>query len=389
MEISVLTADVSHNCLGRAYLLARVLQRRYEVEIVGPAFAGEVWKPLAGQDDVRMRIVPAHPAFYNTISLMRAIAEKTTGEVIYASKPLLTSYGAALLGRASHARPVVLDIDDWQMGFQREALRNLTALGKLRRFARSVFYLSSPASYWTSLLGERLATVADAVTVSSSFLQARFGGTVVPHGRDTNVFNPRQFDKEALRLEFKISKDRKVVSFIGTPLPYKGIEDLIDAIDLLKDHRFLLMLVGLSNSPYSTLLRDVVAQRLGAHRAALFGLRPFADLPKFLAVSDVVVLPQRSNRATLGQVPAKVFDAMAMAKPIIATRVSDLPQILLGCGWIVDPEDPQQLAEAIRYVFDHPAEAREMGCRARERCIQDYSWDALEGTLVGIFCKYE
>lgn len=81
--------------------------------------------------------------------------------------------------------------------------------------------------------------------------------------------------------------------------------------------------------------------------------------------------------------------AMAMAKPIIATIVSDLPEILDGCGWIVEPENPEQLAEIIQYVFNHPAEVEEMGWKARERCIEKYSWDAMEKVLVGVFKKYE
>ena len=36
MKISILSPDLSHNCLGRAYLLVKILQRRYEVEIIGP-----------------------------------------------------------------------------------------------------------------------------------------------------------------------------------------------------------------------------------------------------------------------------------------------------------------------------------------------------------------
>ncbi len=48
---------------------------------------------------------------------------------------------------------------------------------------------------------------------------------------------------------------------------------------------------------------------------------------------------------------------MAMAKPIIATSVSGIPEVLDGCGWIVEPENPKQLAETIQYAFDHPVEA--------------------------------
>ena len=80
---------------------------------------------------------------------------------------------------------------------------------------------------------------------------------------------------------------------------------------------------------------------------------------------------------------------MAMAKPIIATNVSDLPQILKGCGIVVEPEDVSGLAEKISWVFSNPLEAEEMGRRAREKCIEEYSWDVMEKKLVAIFDKYK
>jgi len=106
-------------------------------------------------------------------------------------------------------------------------------------------------------------------------------------------------------------------------------------------------------------------------------------------MADVVVIPQKRNFSTIGQIPAKVFDAMAMARPIIATNVSDLPEILDGCGWIVEPENPKQLAETIQYVLNNPEEAEEMGWKARQKCIEKYSWDAMEKVLLGVFGKYE
>jgi len=78
-----------------------------------------------------------------------------------------------------------------------------------------------------------------------------------------------------------------------------------------------------------------------------------------------------------------------MAKPIIATSVGDLPEILDGCGWIVEPENPEKLAEKIQYVFTHPNEAKEMGWKAREKCKAKYSYEAMETILLNIFKKYK
>ena len=120
-----------------------------------------------------------------------------------------------------------------------------------------------------------------------------------------------------------------------------------------------------------------------------FGLQPFETVPEFLAMADVVVIPQRKNFSTMGQMPAKVFDAMAMAKPIIASNISDLPEILDGCGWIIEPENPKKLAEKIRYVLNNSEEAEAMGNKARQKCIEKYSWNAMEEILLKVFKKYE
>ena len=52
MKISILTPDLSHNCLGRAYLLAKILQRHYEVEIVCPIFGDGIWEPVANDKSI-------------------------------------------------------------------------------------------------------------------------------------------------------------------------------------------------------------------------------------------------------------------------------------------------------------------------------------------------
>jgi glycosyltransferase involved in cell wall biosynthesis len=106
----------------------------------------------------------------------------------------------------------------------------------------------------------------------------------------------------------------------------------------------------------------------------LMGEIPFAEVPHYLAAADLVAVPQRLTSDTVGQVPAKLFDAMALARPIVSTRVSMIPEILDGCGLVVSPCDPGELAGALAYLLDHADEARSMGLKARERCVQRYSY---------------
>ena len=106
-----------------------------------------------------------------------------------------------------------------------------------------------------------------------------------------------------------------------------------------------------------------------------------AGLPKHLSAADILVIPQRDTTDTQGQIPAKLFDAMAMAKPVITTRVSDIPEVLGRHGYLVEPGNSEELARTLQYVLDHPEEAKERGLRARERCIELYDLKVMEAKL--------
>ncbi|WP_176548195.1 glycosyltransferase [Natrinema sp. CBA1119] len=118
-------------------------------------------------------------------------------------------------------------------------------------------------------------------------------------------------------------------------------------------------------------------KRIAGNSLTIKGQQPFDEIPKWIAAVDAIAIPQRNTLATRGQLPAKVFDAMAMAKPIIATNVSDLPTILDGCGLIVEPEEPTQLQDAILRLFFDETLREEIGQAARKRCVKQYSYDAL------------
>jgi len=64
-------------------------------------------------------------------------------------------------------------------------------------------------------------------------------------------------------------------------------------------------------------------------------------------------------------------------------------RFLDGCGWIVESKGPKQLAETIQYVLNNPEEADVMGRKARKKCMEKYSWDAMEKILLKVFKKYE
>lgn len=388
MKISILTPDLSHNCLGRAYLLAKILQRHYEVEIVGPIFGNGIWEPVIDDKSIVYKSINISGRF-KPYWQIRKLARKIDGNVIFASKPIFTSFGVGLFKKALYNKPLILDIDDWEMGFIKDVYNGLSFIRYCKRIILSAAFFYRLNSYWNNIFCEKLTYFADEITVSGSFLKKKFGGEIIWHARDTKTFDPDKFDKSLIRKQHGIKDIKKIVMFFGTTRPHKGVEDLIKAITLIKNLDVILVIVGIDyKSSYCLNLIEAAKRRLG-ERFIDFGLQSFERVPEFLAMADVVVIPQKRNFSTIGQVPGKVFDAMAMAKPTIATNVSDLPEILDGCGWIVEPENPEQLSKSIQYVLDNPEEAEKMGWKARRKCIERYSWDAMDNVMVKVFGKYE
>jgi glycosyltransferase involved in cell wall biosynthesis len=114
-------------------------------------------------------------------------------------------------------------------------------------------------------------------------------------------------------------------------------------------------------------------------------------MPELLAMADLVALPDSRTPKSMGYIPAKVYEAMAMTVPVIASDLSDMPEILEGCGYVIPADDSTALREKIVQVLLQPAEARELGRRARQRVIERYSWDAgakvLQGVVEGVAAR--
>ena len=153
MKVSILCFDLSDNAAGRAHLLARLLAPIAEVEVVGPRHgAGR----LAAGGRRRRRATSASrragcPRFAAAVPALLRAAD---GDLLYASKPRLGSAGIGLLKRRLGRRPLLLDIDDWEVGF---FLRG----GAWGTAGRALNWGNPRGLPWTWLM-ERAARAADA-----------------------------------------------------------------------------------------------------------------------------------------------------------------------------------------------------------------------------------
>lgn len=349
MLVTVVSSDVSDNALNRAIVLSELLAPNFDVQLVGSRFGRDVWEPARGRP---VEIVPGTWLPLYAPSMARLV-KRIRGDVVYAVKPLLPSYGAALLAR----RPVILDIDDDELAF--------------RPRGHPRYSFGHPLGRAWTRLALSLRSRAAAITVATRVLRQRFGGTLVPHARDTRRLRPMPEARLAARAALGVG-DGSVVMFLGTPRPHKGIEDAAAAVRLMR-RLATLVVIGADSS---TAAMEGVALRPPC---------PLDRLGFLLAAADVVVVPQRRTAAAAVQLPAKLLDAMAAARPVVATDVADNAAILAeGRGVIVPPADPPALAHALDAILADPASAAAMGARARAWCERHASVDALAGVVAEV-----
>jgi glycosyltransferase involved in cell wall biosynthesis len=385
LKVTLVVSDLSKSGAGRwggavrPFLLAQALRKLgCRVKLVGFTF-GET-APIAPTPDLEIVAVPGSP-YPQFLKSAGALLREIHGDVIYAYKPKPTSFGVALLQKLRTKRPLILDIDDWELSWHGGEQSNYRPTPK--QFARDVLKpngaLRNPDHPVYLRWMEALVSRADAVTLHTQFLQNRFGGVYVPNGKDIALFNPDHYDSPTLKQKYGLEGCRTLM-FPGAPRPYKGVEDVLMALEQLNQPDLRLVIVG--GSPYDDYDRQL-SERWGKWIIQL-PKTPHAHMPEVIAAADVIVVPQRDTPAAQAQFPLKLTDGMAMAKPILATRVGDIPRILGNTGYLVDPDSPAQLATQIEWVFADLEAAIALGKQARQRCIEHCSIEAMATCLATV-----
>lgn len=375
-KISLVVSDLAGGGTVRAYLLAQVLQKLdLEIEIVGFLFGKELYAvPPSG---MRVISIPGF-SYPHCLRSVGQMLRHLNGDIVYAVKPKPTSFGISLLKKLRTRRPLLLDMDDWEMSWH--GGDQWTYHPSLKQFARDILKpngaLRNPDHPLYVKWIENWVSMADAITLDTQFLKNRFGGVYLPNGKDTDLFNPASYNIHQSRLKYGLDGYR-ILMFPGAPRPHKGLEDVLVALDRLDQPDLRLVIVG--GSPYDD-YDDYLIETWGRWIVKLPRCS-VETMPEILAAAHVIVVPQRDTLTAQSQFPLKLTDGMAMAKPVLSTRVGDIPDILENTGYLVDPNSPDQIADCIKLIFEDLDEAYRKGIQAREKCVRSYSVNSMATTL--------
>lgn len=175
-------------------------------------------------------------------------------------------------------------------------------------------------------------------------------------GVDLKKFNPNIESNEIFK---KIGG--KTIIFVGRLTDVKDPVNLIKAYKIAKQNIPNLSLIICGDGE----LREECEQNSDSD---VHFLGIVQNTPTYLKGADAFVLPSKYDAS-----PRALMEAMAMGKACIATNVGGIPDFLSGCGILVEPENPELLAEKIVYLLNSPTKAKKLGDKAKERAEKYYN----------------
>ena len=192
---------------------------------------------------------------------------------------------------------------------------------------------------------------------------------VISNGVDTKLFDSNGWDSAKLRGDLHLSKEKLCV-YSGRLDRWAGMNILRSLCDSAKmrelDVKFLLV-----GSGDSEIIRN--------DNVLYLGETPHEKIPSILAISDVVLIPFPNNEVSHAASPLKLFEGMAMQKPVIASRLSGIQEVVLDGenGFLADPDSPDEWIEKLETVLSSDELAARTGENARRTVEKRFDWNML------------
>jgi glycosyltransferase involved in cell wall biosynthesis len=198
--------------------------------------------------------------------------------------------------------------------------------------------------------------------------------TVMSNGVDTERFHGRREAGDEVRRRFGLSGQR-VVGFVGWIREWHGLEDLVRGMpqwpaDLSDVH---LLIIG--DGPARSAIESAASACGVADRVHITGAVPHAQIVDHLAAIDVALQPAATSYAS----PMKIFEYLAMAKPVVAVDQENTREILEdgANALFFPPGDRVAFVSAVQEIFSDQQRLEQMSARARSAIFErGFLWDA-------------
>jgi len=191
-------------------------------------------------------------------------------------------------------------------------------------------------------------------------------------GVDLNSFLP-VLDKNLARQNLSLATEAKIILYSGHLYDSKGIPTILNLARLMPDCQFLLL--GGWSTDVNRVKKNL--QKEGLLNVSLIGHLPQSELVPYLYAADILILPT-SQSWNLAEVtsPLKLFEYMAVGKPIVASALPNIMTVLRDRenAVLADPDNPISFQKAIVDLFENSHLATTIAERAFQD-VQNFTWD--------------
>ncbi len=190
--------------------------------------------------------------------------------------------------------------------------------------------------------------------------------------------------RENIRQELHVKETDTLFLSVGNPRPEKGFEDLIQAVAILKhrhDHSnvFKVVVAGrLKDDSYCRMLMEKTKQEKVEDCMLFLGFR--SDTPALYNGADVFVLSSRSEG-----LPMVILESMMAGLPVVATRVGGIPQMMGDNGILVEPGDPEVLADAMQLCLQDKEKRDTIAQKGKALVESRYSMDRMVDSYIQLY----
>ncbi|MBE9029455.1 WcaI family glycosyltransferase [filamentous cyanobacterium LEGE 11480] len=199
--------------------------------------------------------------------------------------------------------------------------------------------------------------------------------TCIPNWVNTNFIQPLERDDNAFRREFGL-EGKFVALYSGNIALTQGLETVVEAATQMLDNPEIVFVIVGESRALAKLQEYCDAQ--GASNVKLLPFQPRERLPEMLAAADVSLIVQRRHVVSFNM-PSKTQVILASGRPAIASvpstgSAAKAIEKSRG-GMVVEPENPQALADAILHLQAHPELAAAFGKQGRQFALDRYSFE--------------
>lgn len=194
---------------------------------------------------------------------------------------------------------------------------------------------------------------------------------VAPDAADLAQFDVNMSQKEA-REQVGLPLDKQIVMYTGHLYDWKGVHTLLDAASMCPEKLF----VFVGGTTEDAKKFEKKAEEKGAKNILLIKHTAHRNIPRYLKAADLLVLPNSGKEMISARYtsPLKLFEYMAARRPIVASELPSIREILNeSTATFFTPDNGQTLTNAINFVFAHAEESAQKADRAFE-LVKEFTW---------------